>query len=85
MSGDITPPITQDLMVLKAHVLTQPNLMLGNLVAVMRWNAVRELYLVSWWGDLVSPLEREPQYHLPSNTPGKGILIIWCSVALHQN
>ena len=31
---------------------------------------------------LVLPLEREPQYCLLSNAPGKGNLIIWCSVAL---
>jgi len=26
-------------------------------------------------------LERDPQYPLPSNAPGKGTLVIWCSVA----
>jgi len=51
MSGNLTPPITQDIMVLKAHVLTEPNLVPGNLVAVVSWNVVGELYLVSQWGD----------------------------------
>ena len=47
MSGDLTPPITQDLMALQAHVSTRPTLLPGNLVAVVSWNAVGEFYLVS--------------------------------------
>src|SRR5882672_1521381 len=43
------------------------------------WRVSMFLWLIS---SLVFPLERDPWDHLPNNTPGKGTLVIWCSVAL---
>ena len=48
MSTDLCPPITNDLMTLQENVHTQLDLYPGNLVAVIQWNAIRELHLVSW-------------------------------------
>jgi len=48
MSSDLCPPITHDLLTLQAHVAIQPELSPGNLVSIVQWNAIGELYLVSW-------------------------------------
>src|SRR5882724_5847006 len=47
MSTDLCPPITCDLMTLQAHAHTQPDLAPGNLFAIIQWNAIGELYLIS--------------------------------------
>jgi len=47
MSVDLEPTITHDLMVLQAHMQTQPSLVPRNLDVVMGWNVIGELVLVS--------------------------------------
>ena len=47
MSVELSPPITNELLALQAHMQTQPNLVPMNLIAIVTWNVVGELYLVS--------------------------------------
>jgi len=47
MSTDAEPMITHDLMALQTNIWIQPSLVPGNLAAVVGWNAIGELFLVS--------------------------------------
>jgi len=60
MSTNTDPAITHDLMALHAHVQIQPHLVPGNLTAIIGWNAIRELFLVSWSRQVPLMLDAEP-------------------------
>ena len=53
MSTSIHHPITDDLLALTSHLMTQPSHVPGNLIAAVSWYAIRVHYHVS---QAVSPL-----------------------------
>ena len=48
MQAAVSSTVADDLMAIKAHLTTRPNHVPGNLVAVVSWHAIGELYHVSW-------------------------------------
>ena len=47
MQAAVSSAVADDLMAIKAHLMTRPNHVPGNLVAVVSWQAIGELYHVS--------------------------------------
>ena len=47
MQAAISSAVADDLMSIKAHLMTQPNHVPGNLVTAVSWQAIGELYHVS--------------------------------------
>ena len=47
MQAAVSSAVANDLMAIKAHLTTRSNHVPGNLIVVVSWQAIRELYHVS--------------------------------------
>src|SRR5882724_1499711 len=48
MQAVVSSAVTDDLLAIQAHLTTHPKHVPGNLITVVSWHAIRELYHVSW-------------------------------------